>query len=259
MSTRSTPVGFSLHDFLTRIIPGSVILAPALTGLYVFFPNFFSNVSLIVVLIAIMSFLCGELIEQLRIGLFRVPMPFRYLIYNQTGDISKMPFWYQKEKQLQKWFPERLHREEPKGEDYLPDYLNMDFRSQIENEFDIDFVSHSPRDIYDLLILSLEPNFSSRTRRHQSLYAFSKNLQIATAIAIFLYLGEFLLNMQNEIIQIAIISLIGVLTLIFVSISFLIATPHLYVELLLKEYYLKSKQSERVSEDTVGASITREG
>lgn len=243
MSVKSAPIGFSLHDFLTRIIPGTVILAPALTGLYVYYPSLFSNIGLIVVLTTLIAFLLGELTEQLRTGLLRVPFPFRYLIYNETGDLSKMPLWYRKESKIQPWLPKRLQRKEPSGDDYLPAHLNLDFRSQMENEFDVDFKVDRPRDIYDLLILSLEPNLSARTRRHQSLFAFTKNLQIATVVAIVLYVAEFLVDTQNGVFQIAILALIIVLTFILVFISFLKASAHIYFELLIKEYYLKHKQS----------------
>lgn len=66
MATKSTPVGFSLNDFLTRIVPGSVIIAPALIGFYIYYPRFFSNVSALIVVVALTSFLSGGLVEHLQ-------------------------------------------------------------------------------------------------------------------------------------------------------------------------------------------------
>lgn len=154
-----------------------------------------------------------------------------------------MPWWFKYEIKARKSLPVLKPQEQIDQKAYLQDELNLNFRSNMEDDFDVDFESNRPRDIYDFLILSMEPSLSPRTRRHKSLYAFSNNLQIATAIAIFLYLGEFALNANNGVIMIGTLTLFGITILILVFTSFLSAVSHTYFESLLKEYYVRKKGS----------------
>lgn len=256
---KSTPLTFTLHDFLTRIVPGAILVLPALTGIYVFYPDLFTDIRFISVIVLIMSFLLGEIIDQFRAGLFRVPRPFYYLLYKSTGDLTKMPSWYQKVVWLDNALPDSCPPliEERDPENYLPNRLEIDFKEEFEIRYGLNCDTDRPRDIYDIMLLDLEPELSSRTHRHRSLYIFTRNLQIATVFAFPFYLLEYLANMQNGIMVLALFSLLFIAVSVFVYSRFLDTSPHLYVELLLKEFYLKrgsldSTESKKTHHQQVG-------
>ncbi|ELZ12627.1 hypothetical protein C479_04502 [Halovivax asiaticus JCM 14624] len=114
----------------------------------------------------------------------------------------------------------------------------MDFRTHIESQFQIDFEKVEDHDIYDLLVMHLEPTMSRRTRRQRSLYILITNLKMSYVIAFFMYVVLLLFNPGNEIIQLSTLLLITVAAFTFLLLSFMRVTGSIYVELLLKEFYL---------------------
>jgi len=236
MVNQSTPIGFSLQDLLTRVIPGSVTLAPAISGLYLFEPNLFPSSNMLLISFGLTEFLIGTLIDQVRTGIFGVPFEFQFFIYKETDNQSKLPWRHRKILKIQNTLPDWIPKyyQYTETDSYLPNRLDLDFQKSMEDRLGIDFQESNPRDIHDALILYLQPNMSSRTLRQQYLYFFPKNLQIATVGAISLYLFQFAINPSNSIIQIALLFLLGISSIVALIMQIFSTTPALYSDLLLK-------------------------
>lgn len=240
MPQSGTFLGFSLRDTLTRLIPGMLFLAPFVIGVGVFAPNILPSGSIRYVLLGVSAYLIGEFIDQLRAGLFRVPMSFRYFVYRETDQMEKMPDWYIYIVELQEKLPNRLNFYEEREEDNrLTNDLEMDFRKDMESELGVDFVDNRPREIYDLLIIYMDSHFTPRLRRLQSVSMFSTNLRIASGgafifyslFAIFIWKDPFFWSLWSVSILIAVV--------IIIFWSLLTVTQYQYDELLIKEYYMK--------------------
>lgn len=251
MSVQNTPVGISVHDFLTRIIPGAVLIAPAVLSLSISQPALFGDTSFVMLIIGLGSFIAGEIIEIMRSAAFRTPLPFLHLIYRETDNEEKLSWTQQKllglEREVSSHIPDR--RETSKS-NYLESRLQLDLRDSMEQELGIDFDSSSPRDIYDFLILRLEPELSIQTKRYRSLTAFTSNLRIASVLALLCYGLFFLVDREDPWITFA----LGVSVILFgyiwpISQVFSNAS-NLYVEALLKEYYSHITRNESSSKTT---------
>lgn len=171
MSQSGPFLGFSLRDTLTRLVPGLLFLAPVTIGIAIFIPSIVPEGSLFYILFALAAYILGELIDQLRAGLFRVPMSFRYFIYKETDQMGKMPRWYIRIVEFQERLPNRINFYEDRGEnEHITDDMQFDFREDIESELGVDFVDTRPRDIYDLLLIYLDDHLTPRLRRMQSVW-----------------------------------------------------------------------------------------
>ena len=190
-------------------------------------------------MIVISSFILGEVTELIRTSLFRVPGPFHYFIYHYTDDQSKLTKYYRINLHINEKLPHLLSEKffDHNETEYLPERLNFDFRLSMEGKFNVDFDTDEPRDIYDMLILYLEPNMSPRTQRHQSLYAFFLNLWIAFVISAAVYMVEVAYQPSNSTLVLSTLSLSIIFVVLVIISLILIITPHVYFESLLKEYY----------------------
>lgn len=236
-------LGFTLRDTLTRLVPGIVVLTPLLIGLILFSPNKLPNGPIFLALLGLSAFLIGEVIDQFRSGLFRVPMTFRYFVYRETDEIDNMSKWYQWLVQIQEKLPEKIYFYEDRDEaDRLTSNLDLNFREDIESELGVDFEENRPREIYDLFLIYMEPYQTPRLRRMQSVSMFSTNLRIATAGALIIYTLYWILNWKQPFFILVWITslLIGFFTLISWSIQTL--TKYQHDEMLFKEYYMKRQK-----------------
>lgn len=95
MSSRQTPVGFSISDLFVRIIPGAVVVTTFILpqlGLsdYIWNLEFIQsppeNVTLLLVIFALFSLVVGEFLDVIRGNLVPVPYLFRRIIYEKTGE-----------------------------------------------------------------------------------------------------------------------------------------------------------------------------
>lgn len=254
MLSNTTPTGFALHDLLTRLIPGAVLVAPLITAFLLLSQEMYQITSVALILIALASYLLGEIIEHLRSGWFRVPTPFLNYYYELTGNLQKMPWWYRKtihiDERTPGWFPKFWFHPDEKSypkfwfhsdvKSDLPTRLDFNFQSSMESRYDIELQNVTPRDVYDLLLLDLEAGMSRRTRRHQSLYQFSRNLLIACALSLTLYIVEFF-AFRSVFLFIALVALILLLCIIILISRILKLVPYFYVEMLFKEYYIQEQ------------------
>lgn len=246
MSQAGPFLGFSLRDTLTRLIPGLIFLAPLAIGIAAFMPDLFPNGPLLYILLGLSAYLLGEFIDQLRLGLFRVPLAFRYFVHKETDQIEKMPSWYVRLVEFQEKLPNKLNFYEDIDEDKrLVNNLELAFRRDIESELGVDFVDNRPREIYDLLLIYMDDHHTSRLRRLQSVSIFSSNLRIAAAGTLILYSVYAIFNWGDPFF----LSILGVSILITVLVVFfwtaLTMAQYQYAELLFKEYYMKRLKDQR--------------
>jgi len=239
--TQSGPVfGFSLRDTLTRLIPGFALLLPILVPALVFYPDSVPDTMPFYVGVALVAYLSGEFIDQLRLGLFRVPMNFRYFLYRETNDLRNMPTWWVKVFEVQTYLPNwlRIYHERAE-EDRLVSDLDLNFRDDMESELGIGFEENRPREIYDLLLIYMEPHVSSRLRRLQSISEFSANLRLAVLIGALIYTLYALSNWGDLFFFMSLLLSLTSVAFLF-GFWWLLTLAHAqYDELLLKEYYLK--------------------
>lgn len=240
MVSQSSPGGFSLADLLTRVLPGSVFIFPALISILILEPNLVTDPSILLVVIAILSFLFGELIDQFRKALFRVPAPFAFYLYHETDDMEKLGPIYgiliSLDNSLPKQFPKFFDKR--KEENRLVNRLPMDFRKRIENDYSLNFDSNSSRDIYDCIVIDMESEFSDRTFRQRTIYIFSQNLQISTVVAAFIYTSFLISYPSNNLVLFSTVILYVSIAIIFFLSAFMGASSAMYVELLMKEIYV---------------------
>ncbi|WP_440769918.1 hypothetical protein [Natronorubrum sp. DTA28] len=237
-----TPVGFSFEAFLTRVVPGLVLMSPVLLALFLTSPIEINPSNTNLLLVSLMALIFGELIEQLRSGLFRVPLPFTHSIYTATGDESHLPTWYQYLKKIDERFPDIVGSiKESNDEDLLGERFNFDLQNEMEEKFELNPDSALPRDFYDSLLLYLGDDLSSRTRNYFNLYVFNTNLKVATILSLPLYTYYIGIQYPDTEMWMFIISATILLTIVFLITQFLKASPYLYVEMLFKEFYMRGK------------------
>lgn len=241
MSVSQTPTGFSLESFLTRVIPGLVALSPFFVSLYIADPAIFQDQDFSLLVIGVLALIIGELIEHVRSGLLRVPLPFSYNIYWATGDASFLPKWFRYTLKIKEVLPDRIpFYEELPEESRLETRLNFDMQTEMETKFELDPDKASARDFYDALLLYLGDGISSRTKEYRSTYIFNQNLRISAIISIFFYGYEIFITYPNPRWVVFFFVVIVLFTGLFVVGSFLTASPHVYMEMLVKEFYMKT-------------------
>jgi hypothetical protein len=125
-------------------------------------------------------------------------------------------------------------------EDRLDYRLQFDMQKEMEERFDLDPNSAIDRDFYDALLLFLGNSISSKTKEYRSAYIFNQNLKISAVISL-LFFGYEIFNSYPDPLW----GLFGLSALIVVGSTFsitrfLIASPHVYVEMLEKEFYMKT-------------------
>jgi hypothetical protein len=199
--------------------------------------------TIFLVLLGLSAYLVGEFIDQLRTGLFRVPMGFRYFVYKETNDMSNMPIHYRYIINTQQKLPEGLdfyldYNEEQR----LANEFDFEFREDIETKLGVDFNDNRPREIYDLLLIYMEGSFTRRLRRLQSMSRFGSNIRIASVGSLF-FMSIYLIPFRHSIFaKLAWFTAFVVAVTVLSLGSFFTLFQQHYDELLMKEYYMKRVQ-----------------
>lgn len=257
MSVRVAPTTISFHDFLTRILPGAVILGP---GIYLFtvnWPTLSENTTAVLITVVLASFLLGEGVELLRSSAFRVPWPLRRYLFETTGQdkhkLTKLQYsllrssrigpstdtvvkvLYGRFPHLRRfidWFPTQ-------ETDTLSERFDFNFKQSMEQQWGIAFERTSAADVYDLLVLELEATMGRDARRYRSLHAFTSNIRISSIAGVILYGLVYLEEPSNTgfLYAFSLSAIIAAYSLSF-SIMFERVSTR-YLETLFKEYYIK--------------------
>ncbi len=249
MSTGTPIPSLSFRDTLTRVIPGSVVVsAPIVVAMFTA-PHLLPSEPIHYIVLALISYLIGEIIDQIRSGLFRVPNRFRWFIYDHTRDIQDIPRWYRNRVKYQNYLPDIFHidiDDELEMQGTVSYELDLDFHEDMESELGVDFDHNSPRDIYDMLLIYMDPHFTRRIRRQQSLAIFASNFRLSALGATLVYLYYAIVNIGSLISYISIGMVVLIIIILLSGWSVLNMTQHQYGELLMKEYY--AERHSRVSE-----------
>lgn len=262
MTQRQTPIGYSVYDILTRMVPGAVVLAPGAITIIQGNPNLLEVITTPQVLIAgILLLIVGESVVVLRSGI-RVPPPFLEEVYKEAERDDVLDSFMR----IELWLSERLPKITPsarvdKDSKTISETLEFDFRRSAESELNIDFETHSAEDIYHYLCIYLEDDLTRTTRRRRSLYVFVSNLRAAAILSVFLY--GFLLISSTIISLLPLSDTIGnpwiygvsfllslfVLVLALLLRQMFLGVSELYVKSLLREFRMQSHLSEPSREE----------
>ncbi|WP_227261357.1 hypothetical protein [Salarchaeum japonicum] len=238
----------SIYDFFTRIIPGSVLVAPGIISLSAFEPDLFNNITVVIISAALLCFLAGELMNLLREILFRVPWTFRRFLARITDDdrhLTSLQRVLRRVEMVIRDFGSTIRRKigVPKEQSSRPrdleKRLSFGFKESIKEELSVDFTTFSTYDIYDLLVLELEPEFRRSTRRARLMHEFTMNLKIAAGSGVLIYSAFYLPEGRNLVLRYAVAFSLGLLALSWLISRISESSSNIYTEALLKQYYQK--------------------
>ncbi|WP_247729485.1 hypothetical protein [Halovivax limisalsi] len=192
--------------------------------------------------VALTTLVIGEVINHLRSGLFRVPLPFSYFFYNATGEISKLPKWFRIIIKIDERLPDKfsIFNDAPEGTT-LETRFQFDFLDSMNNNFQLDPERALPRDYYDCLLLTLAESKSPRTEKFRELWAFRQNIRIALMISLFFYIWYIGMEFPDATAVILLLAAGLTILLVVVIDQMLSGTPHLFVEMIFKEYYMDQR------------------
>lgn len=202
MSSSQTPVGFTVQELYTRILPGLVIvlsvsIPPIITnrieGGSIEIPLTFTNTLL---LIGLVSLVAGEIINIIR-ELISIPYWFRLIVYEGTSDKSHLGWRLQL---LMIVWPRTID----KNLEYITEIvesttLDDDLYRNICNKLGFDPESVKPRLLYMGLMNHMDSQMSSLTRRHQMNYNFTENVWISLMLGLFLNLAIIIVHLFGEV------------------------------------------------------------
>lgn len=282
MTSTQTPTGFTLHELLTRIVPGSILISslflPFLLGvenINVPTEDLFSTRYLLI--FSILSLFMGEFINVLREYWRPIPPIFRWLIYKNTNDFSVLgPLQRRRainEKRKEKFelsndseILSTLQRVEiillqksssfangmkntiqsryewlipyrtPTG--FYTDTIDGGAIDKLKEEHDLGEDFNNPRDLYHLLVSTMDSQLSAKTQRFYMNYVLFKN-SLLSCIFSFIILSViiFMGNNAQQYIAIALLFLlIFSAFILYVSFKAYVNIELLYMHYLLGEY-----------------------
>ena len=176
MSIGGNPTGFSISDFLTRIIPGSILVFSIFFP--VLWPEYSSNVSISnsgILIFTIISFIAGEVINTGRITLLDVPNYFRRVLYTESGYDKK--YLKRTDVYLSELFAKRINGYS------LFRHSNRDIIKTLRNRFDLDTDFDGSHNFFMLLTSDLSSAKSTETQRLENIYIFYENLKYSVVIS----------------------------------------------------------------------------
>lgn len=234
--------GLSLRDVLTRVLPGFLMLLPLLIVLFLLQPGLFDHAGILFLLVLISSLLTGEVADQMRSAVGGVPRDFQRYIASEVDDPSRRPFFDRYAPWFRSFFQWLATELNIPSRDPVDKRSDMDFRGDIEERFQVKYQNDTTRDIYDLLLLHLDPHLSGRTRRYQSIYILSANAKIGLLLSLFFYFVIAMSERNSELWEPTFIAFL--IALVFLSLwwgmfKVLELAQGSFLDLLFKEYYLQ--------------------
>lgn len=243
MSTRSAPVGYSLFDIFTRIVPGLTVFLPLIVLGWILGYQIDMDFRVFVLGFGILGLITGELIDMVRSAVFHVPSPFKQVIFKYTKDESILGRSDQIdlyiEGKLPRWLQSSFYQGD-KGRDNIFDLTDMDFRTEFEDQFDLDMDSENIRAVYSTFLSHMDSRMSSRTRRYRMLRDFSQNLMFSSILAMIFSIYLVFQNATPERVATVVFSIIVLFLFIMIALIFSNAVYPL-VDLLIIDYYVDKK------------------
>jgi hypothetical protein len=240
MSTGSSPFGYSFFDFLTRIIPGLVVVTPVLVGYVILVPSVDTGYQPVMIGLAVVGLIIGELIDFSRSPLFRVPLPFKQIIYHHTDNknvLSRLDRWslWLQAKVPDSWKPNFITEEIARMTIF--DASSKDFQEEYESHFGLKFEEAHSHLLYSALLSYMDTKMSTDTRRYYTLRIFAQNLMVAAVLTLLSSLVMILLIDDTQLVLIFALSIMLLLVLFVLGIIFSSVAIQ-FVNRLIVDYYV---------------------
>lgn len=227
---RPTPIGFSLYDLLTRIVPGSLLLVFFIIASLPFINpqsiTVFMNIdtSLVSIIFLASGFVFGELIDNLRMETFAAPYMFRQLFYERNN--SKPPL-YDRRKKWSRSPPTLIGISDKTVESVFAK----------SNETFGDF--NDPNEMYLHIYIHVSPQLSPLTDQYQTTTIFLQNIRIVTWLSSIVILLSviivFLLGRSG--LEFVLIFSFFLTLAVFAFLLIFHTAEEIYLRLLFTEFY----------------------
>lgn len=238
MPAGGTPTGFDISDFLTRVIPGGILVFsmvfPAVS-VDSFQIESISGSSIII--LAIVSFVFGEFVNTFRISMLDVPNYFRRVLYTENEDeiyLSKTDSLFRK-----------VDSDSVKGYS-LFEHSDVSITSTLRGRFDLDGDFDGAHNFYTLLTSDLSSEKSQETSRLENIYIFYENVKISFLLSILfyiLYIGLILAGLiertqlQTTLGILAVYIIFSLFYLLILLFKLVAPADRVYIESLLSDYF----------------------
>lgn len=250
MSSSQTPVGFTVRELYTRILPGFVVLV-AFTPFYndMAISGFFVETSLefmhVVILIGLLSLLFGELVNTFR-ELTTAPHWFRLIVYDETGNKSVLG---RRQRLLLRIWPASIS----KNIVYMTEIvesttIDSGLYSHLCKNLGFNPESIKPNILYIALMNHMDGQMSSLTKRHQVNNIFSENVWLALyggAFVQILLIISYLFGGSAALAVDAIRMTILYLLVMFIWLPISGMASGLYIQYMLIDYLANEKRDSK--------------
>lgn len=247
MSAQSSPIGYSLFDLLTRVVPGFTAILPLAIGYTIVDFQVELPVQITVLSLGVFALIVGEFVDLIRSARFRVPSPFKEVVYHQTGDERILSKSDKLSLRLERLFRDKLGRPftfEDIGRTTVFHEAEADLQTEYEQHLGLSWETSSTFAIYSALLSYMDSRMSSQTRRYYILRIFAQNLIIASVITMILFLIVAVQNLDDPTtIVITVFSIFVLFLVVEVAFIFLSAS-YPYVDSLLIDYYVERVSAE---------------
>lgn len=241
MSNHPSPSGYSIFDFMTRVVPGLIVMIPFALGYLLTDAEYDISINVAILVIIIFGFITGEFINLVSQGIRQVPPPFKRVAYHDIDDGSVLGY----SDRFELWVKNRLPNNVRSkfsigkyGRCTVFDSTDIDFKDTIEEHFGLDFNDDSIQLIYNTFFAYMDSRMSKRTRRNYIVYVFSQNLMVASILTILSAVLVVLLSRDQSIILAATIISFPLLFLVIeISILFSVSSQP-FVDYLIMDYYI---------------------
>ena len=237
MSVGSNSTSFNLSDFLTRVIPGGILVY---SMSFVLVEQFISTETLsgsTAILFVVLSFLVGEFINVLRLSTFDIPNYFRRVLFAESENSDYLGWIDSNFRDVDSDSVRGYSLFEHSNTNLIP---TLRMRFELDDEFD------GAHNLYTLLKSDISARMTKETKRLKNLYIFYQNIKIAVLVSIgwnLLVIGSSIAGFtQQSEIQTA-LSLLSLLLgftifyLIIMMFGLVAPTDRVYVESLLSDYF----------------------
>ena len=245
--TQSSPLGYSIFDIMTRIVPGLTVVIPLAIAYALGDFRIEIGFQPTIVVLILGGLLIGEIIDLLRSGLFPIPSPFTQVLYHHTEDKTILSRWDRADLWVSNRLPGRLKPQflvTETGRRTVFDGSDFDFQDVFENQFELEFESSTPYLLYSAFRSHMDARMSSQTRRYYVLRIFAQNLMFASILSTIVAGWVALTNLDNDLaVVVGLVS--GVVLMTAFVVGLLTSTAaYPYIDELIIDYYVDRLDAE---------------
>ncbi|MDX5989308.1 hypothetical protein E6P09_10525 [Haloferax mediterranei ATCC 33500] len=247
MSSNVKFAGFDLGDIMTRIVPGLVFLSSSIPYIFVVGPVPDPNNQFTILSVLILALFAGELVEMFRATVFRVPLPFRQVVYYYNDnerdlailDRADLAFakYANKIRSIVPLMKARESYAANKERGTIFTETKGDFEETFKNQFGFDFNTKGPHAVYSVFMSYMEGRISPSTRRLRRTLILAQNLTYAVVGAVGVMLLMSLLNFSTPAIWLSsLVMTIFLLPVLIFARTFAVV-QFAYTDSLIIDYY----------------------